>query len=353
MAADTSRLVGRDVIVQALTNRAELNGMCGSVASFDADKARYVVRVPGVPNALLLKPENVVRAPDAAEAIAASCAADHAEEVRERVEAIRTGVKQTSDDLPQPPGVLDLEHTGLVALPAAVGTLGLTRELWLGNNKLTALPNAVGCLLMLRVLDIDGNALTELPESISRLCALEALYANHNLFARLPAALGRLRSLRELRLSDNRLSAADSLPAELGTGLQGCLRTLWLARNGLVAVPEPVCALMALEDLDLSGNAALSALPPSLAALRRLRTLELAGNAALIWPPPEVASQGAEVIQAWLRAVPPTGRISEEDAEAVGAGVVYAREPAGSVHTPIARQEAVEGGGEFIFPGGA
>jgi hypothetical protein len=180
-------------------------------------------------------------------------------------------------------------------------------------------------------------------------------------------------------LSDNALSEPDALPDELGAGLRTCLHTLWLARNGLRVVPQAVCALTSLRELDLSGNGELSALPAALGALRQLHTLDLAQNAALTWPPTQVTKQGAEAVCAWLLAQPkqppPEAVVTDsaspvaEEVEAVlrggdgdgsggdgssSRGVVYAHEPAGSMHmpTPMQLRENDEGG-EFIFPGRA
>ena len=94
--------------------------------------------------------------------------------------------------------------------------------------------------------------------------------------AQLPATIGKLRTLRELRISDNQLCDEDALPVELGSGLAKCLKSLWLARNGLGALPPAVCGLKALEELDICGNAELCELPMDFDALGRLETLDLA-----------------------------------------------------------------------------
>ena len=370
---EVEKILGHDVLLHGLKARADLNGLVGEASSFDADKGRFTVKMPGSAKPLLLKPENLERTPECSSAIAACCAAEHAEEVRERVRAVRMGSDQDDDAHMQ--HVLDLEDTGLRELPACVGTLGLTRELWLGNNGLASLPNALGSLVALKQLDIDGNALTALPDSIASLVALEALYANRNRFARLPAALASLRALRELRLSDNQLSATDALPAELGYGLGRHLKALWLARNGLEVVPACVCELLVLEELDLTQNAKLTSLPAGLAALAKLTTLELAGNDALVWPPTDVAAQGATAVRTWLRS-PPLAALSTLPLFAPGVPgsaaradiqedemqtrckdeMRYAHEARGSMHRPLAPESlggssAPDGsGGEFIFP---
>ena len=357
-ASSANALVGRDVLLHSLAKRPELNGLCGHASSYDDDKGRLVVRLPGSEHEkkpLLLKPDNVTRAPVASTAIAACCAAEHADEVRERVEAVRAGVGLEGGMQ----HVLDLEHTGLRELPAVIGTLSLTQQLWLGSNELTALPSALGQLRALKQLDVDANCLATLPESIGALGALESLFANANRFTRLPAALGRLRALRELRLADNRLADADALPAELGAGPAGrSLRVLWLARNGLSALPACVCACTRLEELDLSGNAELTALPPALVALRKLSVLELDGVPNLVRPPADVAKRGAAAVRAWL-ADAAEAAVAADAATATGGPspeVPYAHEPLDSMHRPMAPEDlggvaTAEGGGSFVFPG--
>ena len=149
--SETERLIGHHVLVHDLKARPELNGLCGEAKSFDSSKGRFAVKILGVSGSLLLKLDNLERMPEASNAIAACCHAEHADEVRERVRTVRSGSK--SDD-PHMQYVLDLEDTGLRELPPCVGTLAETRELWLGNNGLTALPSAIGCIIALRQLDL-------------------------------------------------------------------------------------------------------------------------------------------------------------------------------------------------------
>ena len=352
-------LVGRNVTVRGLKARPELNGMCAKVETLDAKSGRYATRVPILAHPILLKSDNLEAAQSPSAAIAAAVAAEHREEVKERVNAAAAGEIHESGHAV----VLDLEHTGLTELPEPVGFLAELRELWLAGNELVKLPLAVGCLLRLRTLDLDGNALTMLPASIEHLVGLEALYCNSNRLVAVPDSIGKLRALKELRLSDNRLGAPGvclgALPEEFGS--LRSLRTLWLARNALSVVPDAICRLIGLEDLDLAGNA-LVALPRELVKLKRLTTLDLQGNTTLVWPPPDVYSQGAEAVRAWLAedtadAATANGDTSDElvvlEGGVDGGNISYAHEASGSMHQPLAPQDAVstEGGGEFIFPG--
>ena len=347
----TAALLGREVIIHSLKGAAELNGMCGVVLGFNDEKGRFIVDSPGKGSPVLIKADNIKIAPDAASTIAAACSSEHADEVRSRVQKIVSNAPDKDDD-GTPPLVLDLENTELHELPDVIGTLsGLSAGgclgLWLGSNELTKLPNSIGNLVALRSLDVDNNKLTALPNSIGNLVCLESLYANHNRLAQLPATIGKLRTLRELRVSDNQLCDEDALPVELGSGLAKCLKSLWLARNGLGALPPAVCGLKALEELDICGNAELCELPMDFDALGRLETLDLAGNEALIWPPSSVwkeASRPAYAVRQWIEK---QRKESEE--------VVYAHEPPGSIHAPMKPEEVggsttADGGGEFVFP---
>ena len=366
-AAEPAPLVGRHVIVRGLAKRPELNGLCAFTEKVDPKTGRYATRLPMLAHPILLKQESLEIAPSATAAISAAAADEHRDEVKERVRAAVAGERHESSELV----VLDLEHTGLTALPEVVGTLSEIRELWLAGNTLEQLPPAVGCLVKLRNLDLDGNALQALPSAIEHLTALEALYCNSNRLVAVPDSIGKLRALRELRLSDNRLGAPGvclgALPEEFGS--LRSLRVLWLARNSLSTVPDAVCRLSGLEELDLAGNA-LVALPKAIAKLRHLTSLDLHGNDALVWPPSDVTSQGAQAVRTWLEAAPepePPAEADDDDAsdeslverarrlDAAANSISYEHEAPGSMHQPLPlRDEPVAGdasGGEFIFPG--
>ena len=195
-------LLGHDVLLRGLT-RADLNGQCGAVQSFDETRGRYAVKRLYIPDGeskapLLIKPENLVRCPDPAKEAAECCSAEHADDVRRRVTAVRAWEKHESG---RP--TLDLEETGLTRLPGSLAALGAAvDELWLASNKLSSSDDfdALRGMRGLRLLDLDANRLSSLPEAVGTLDRLEALYANTNGLTTLPECIGSLRFLRELRL---------------------------------------------------------------------------------------------------------------------------------------------------------
>lgn len=341
--ASVDRLLGHEVLMHGLASRPDLNGQCGRAQSFDNDKGRYVVKRLYTHSGesttpLLIKPDNLLRCPDPAQETAQCCAAEHAEEVRQRVDAARSGALHESG---RP--VLDLEETGLNRLPGSLAALGATvRELWLASNKLSngADLDALRGLRGLRVLDVDANRLSELPEALGSLSLLESLYANTNQLTALPVCIGSLRALKELRVSHNQLSVANAFPDSVSE--LSALRSVWLASNGLAAVPPPLCRLRSLEELDLTANR-LVTLPPALGRLPKLHTLELGDN-PLESPPREIVDAGSADVKRWL-----VERCALDRHRQLAAKVVeYAHEPEGSMHLPVSELQEVAGGGEFV-----
>lgn len=135
----------------------------------------------------------------------------------------------------------------------------------LGRLDLSALPG-------LEQLQLESTGLTAVPDGIGALGRLEQLNLSNNRISRLPPALGQLAALRELKLSNNPLSA---LPPELGR-LQA-LRQLQLAACPLTALPPEVGMLGLLQRLSLR-HTRLSELPPGLSKLPQLSILDLSGT---------------------------------------------------------------------------
>ena len=61
-APSPCNLLGRQVRIDGLQGRPELNGRCGVAGRFDAAKGRYEVAVEGEVEAVLLKPANLQEA---------------------------------------------------------------------------------------------------------------------------------------------------------------------------------------------------------------------------------------------------------------------------------------------------
>ncbi|KAF1424369.1 Malignant fibrous histiocytoma-amplified sequence 1, partial [Spheniscus humboldti] len=174
---------------------------------------------------------------------------------------------------------LDLSHNRLRGLGdggALAGLRGL-RKLSLSHNELGAegpgLPPRLAELGRLEELDLSFNRLRRLPEGLGRLRHLRALDVDHNLLPSFPAPLLELVALEELDCSGNRHLGA--LPEGIATLRR--LKILWLSGTGLAALPESLCQLSALESLMLDGNR-LRALPAGFGSLQRLKMLNLSSN---------------------------------------------------------------------------
>ncbi|KAF1486003.1 Malignant fibrous histiocytoma-amplified sequence 1, partial [Eudyptula minor novaehollandiae] len=174
---------------------------------------------------------------------------------------------------------LDLSHNRLRGLGdggALAGLRGL-RKLSLSHNELGAegpgLPPRLAELGCLEELDLSFNRLRHLPEGLGCLRHLRALDVDHNLLPSFPAPLLELVALEELDCSGNRHLGA--LPE--GIAALRRLKILWLSGTGLVALPESLCQLSALESLMLDGNR-LRALPAGFGSLQRLKMLNLSSN---------------------------------------------------------------------------
>ncbi|KFM10223.1 Malignant fibrous histiocytoma-amplified sequence 1, partial [Aptenodytes forsteri] len=159
---------------------------------------------------------------------------------------------------------------------ALAGLRGL-RKLSLSHNELGAegpgLPPRLAELGRLEELDLSFNRLRRLPEGLGRLRHLRALDVDHNLLPSFPAPLLELVALEELDCSGNRHLGA--LPE--GIAALRRLKILWLSGTGLAALPESLCQLSALESLMLDGNR-LRALPAGFGSLQRLKMLNLSSN---------------------------------------------------------------------------
>ena len=88
---------------------------------------------------------------------------------------------------------LNLEATGIPAVPETIGNLVNLKRLYLADNQLTVIPDSIGQLQSLRVLDLRHNSLETLPPSIANLNSLEDLWVAENKFT--DAELDNIRTL--------------------------------------------------------------------------------------------------------------------------------------------------------------
>jgi GNAT superfamily N-acetyltransferase len=87
---------------------------------------------------------------------------------------------------------LELSHTGLVALPESLLSLGRLRSLSLRGCALEELPDALDGLVSLRDLDLRANRLHAVPPALGELASLERVDLRWNPLAEPPPALRRL-----------------------------------------------------------------------------------------------------------------------------------------------------------------
>ncbi|XP_026180234.1 volume-regulated anion channel subunit LRRC8D [Mastacembelus armatus] len=166
------------------------------------------------------------------------------------------------------------EGTRLLVLTGLKRMVDLT-ELLLQDCQLERLPSALLSLTKLQTLDLRHNNLRTLEEllSLAHLRRLSCLRLAYNRVLAVPDSVGVLRALEVLDLSNNQLR---SLPPALFTLHRLC--RLLLAGNLLEELPAEVKALQLLTELDLSGNR-LENLPPALfSSCLELRILNVSHN---------------------------------------------------------------------------
>lgn len=108
---------------------------------------------------------------------------------------------------------LDLSHTRLTEVPAAVGSFTELRELILDRNRLSSLPDTLAALVHLEILHADRNRFSVWPEVVLQLTTLRELHLGDNALDRIPEGIDRLSVLEVLAVWDNPL---EIWPASLG-----------------------------------------------------------------------------------------------------------------------------------------
>lgn len=193
--------------------------------------------------------------------------------------------------------ILNIQSTGITALPKTVAKNRRLESLWIGLNdfsgglntaplrrlrrlkdlnlykaRLNELPGGISRLKRLEVLDLYYNNLRVLPERLCRMRRLQQLAISNNKLNELPRQLGRLRKLQVLYTHHNFLA---SLPDNLQK--LHYLRILDIGHNAFVTVPNQVLALPYLEELDVSYNRLIE-LPVQISQLQTLKKLFILGN---------------------------------------------------------------------------
>ena len=183
--------------------------------------------------------------------------------------------------------VVDVSANAIAALDdACFASLVKAHKLNASFNRLRSLPSSLCAMRALRTLRLEGNKLRELPREIGSLAKLTELVVSDNELTRVPASVRTLTRLTRLDLARNNIAfrAGDdderddddddavaagsngriSEDAEGAEGADG-------ADSGL----RHLGACVALVELRLDGNPAVTATPRAFGRLRALKTLGL------------------------------------------------------------------------------
>ncbi|XP_075717960.1 DISP complex protein LRCH3 isoform X2 [Rhinoderma darwinii] len=191
----------------------------------------------------------------------------------------RSAARQDLSDTTQS----DLSRNRLSEVPAEICNYVSLESLNLYQNCIRYVPEATLNLQALTFLNLSRNQLTSLPGHLCSL-PLKVLIAGNNKLDSLPEEICHLRHLTELDVSCNEIQ---TLPQQIGK-LES-LRDLNIRRNHLVRLPEELADLP-LVRLDFSCNKVIS-IPVCYRNLRHLQTIILDNN-PLQCPPAQVCIKG-------------------------------------------------------------
>lgn len=174
---------------------------------------------------------------------------------------------------------LDAANTNLVTVKNQISKFTNLRYLNLSNQPTTNIETVLAAVanpLKLRVLILDGNNLSKLPENISRFTRLKQISLNKNpnldleqafnilsklplefvnlqdnLLKELPPNVSSLTFLEDLNLTGNQIK--NNLTFNYLSKLPN-LKSLWLTRNNLTALPSGLFQLKKLKNLYIEHN---------------------------------------------------------------------------------------------------
>ncbi|XP_056421554.1 DISP complex protein LRCH3 isoform X2 [Hyla sarda] len=191
----------------------------------------------------------------------------------------RSAARQDLSDTTQ----ADLSRNRLSEVPAEICNYVSLESLNLYQNCIRYVPEATLNLQALTFINLSRNQLTSLPGHLCSL-PLKVLIASNNKLDSLPEEICHLRHLTELDVSCNEIQ---TLPQQVGK-LES-LRDLNIRRNHLVRLPEELADLP-LVRLDFSCNKVTS-IPACYRNLRHLQTIVLDNN-PLQTPPAQICIKG-------------------------------------------------------------
>ncbi len=158
----------------------------------------------------------------------------------------------------------DISATGMVDLPAQIGTMTWLTELDLSNNQLVQLTPLVGSLVNVRIIDLSHNRLGMLPSEIGKLTELRSLNVQGNNIRQLPLELGFCVHMREIKVDETMIVLPSKLVMSLEVrAIMIYLRRLFEASNtgklgltgmGLPNVPKEVWGMTELRQLHVDKN---------------------------------------------------------------------------------------------------
>ncbi len=213
---------------------------------------------------------------------------------------------------------LNIGANNLGSLPAEISKLTNLEELYVDSCNLVRLPKEIGELKSLRILSVAGNLVEgevgfALPDTIGELTALEELNISgvcgaldsgeHGFLPGvhpviLPSSMGNLRKLKKLIANySNPVFPSEMLGMESmeeismnggtwlylvvvpkGLGSFPNLKKLDLGSNFFLEIPDELCELSNLEELNLSTLYRVTKPLPDLSRLSKLRVLKFNGN---------------------------------------------------------------------------
>lgn len=154
-------------------------------------------------------------------------------------------------------------------VPAFIGGMDSLQKLSFKSNKLVHLDSNAMDLPSLKELDLRFNRLERIPDGFGGMTDLEVLDLRNNRLKSLPGSIGALKKLEFLYLSDNDLR---SLPSTLLALPK--LKFLVVGRNSIEGrLPDWICDMQQLVELDVSGCCTDNRLPDDLSRLRNLELL--------------------------------------------------------------------------------
>lgn len=166
---------------------------------------------------------------------------------------------------------LQISQTGLIELPAEIGSLVNLRTLDLHQNQLSVLPSTVGKLTDLKFLDLSHNNLVELPSEFTHLTNLHTLNVSCNQIVSLPSFI-KLQNLCKFDCSHNQL---EDFPN--GIHQLQALYELRAKGNKICTLSGEISSNISLKILDLSANQ-LKTVPQELGQCQKLKELLLLNN---------------------------------------------------------------------------